>query len=101
MALTYWVGSELVPFELLTHFTTEQGRYALAPLTPLTASETAGLPANAEAGASEAIGSGATRFAAGLAIVNCSALDVPDELETVTATGLGTDVSAGKIVALS
>lgn len=36
-----------------------------------------------------------------LEIVNCSELDVPAELETVTAAGLGPTVSEARIVAVS
>ena len=44
---------------------------------------------------------GAGRFAVALAIVNCSEFEVPEELETVTGTGLEMIVSGGKIVAPS
>jgi hypothetical protein len=91
----------LVPVALLTHFTTEHGRYAPVPPLPVTISGVAELPASMEEGARDAIACGGCRFAVGLAIVNCNALDAPEELETVTGTGLEMVVSAGKIVALS
>lgn len=62
----------------------------------------AALPARAVAGETALAAScGAGRFADGLPIVNGSEFDVPDELETVTATGLETVVSKGKMVAVA
>jgi hypothetical protein len=60
------------------------------------------LPPRAVAGETALTAScGAGRFADGLPIVNCNAFDVPDELETVTVTGLETVVSRGKMVAVA
>ena len=84
---------------LLIHFTTEQGKYAPVP-APAIVTRVAGLPEAAEDGVSEDIDSGAGRFDGALEIVNCRAFDVPAELDTVTATGLGTLVSEGRSVAV-
>ena len=96
LALTYCVGSTVVPLELV-HFTTEQGRYPF----PVTTSAVAELPAKIEDGASDEIGCGTARLAEGLEIVNCRAFDVPEELETVTATGLGKAASVASIAAVT
>ena len=82
---------------LLTHCTTEQGRI----LAPVTANVSAGLPASAVAGASEAMGCGPSRLAEGDVMVKGSVFDVPAELDTETVAGAFEAVSTGRIAAVS
>jgi hypothetical protein len=97
VALTYWVGRDVVTLELFTHCTTEQGRM----LAPVTAKVSAALPASAVAGASKVMGCGASRFAEGDVTVKGSAFDVPAELDTETIAAAFEAVSTGKIAAVS
>ena len=70
-------------------------------MAPVTAKVSAGLPASAVAGASETMGCGPSRFAAGDVMVKESVFDVPAELDTETFAAVFEAVSTGRIAAVS
>lgn len=110
----YNVGSEVVELPA-THCTTEHAEKLVAGDGLASISKAnAALPAGAVVGFGDggiggtALGFPAYKAMVGcgkvgvlLEIVNCSVLDAPAELETVTTAGFGTTVSLAKIVAVS